>query len=110
MPRVEFEFAQPAASSPAAALLPMVRAASTESSGPPAIRLRRQVPRMTDRDEFVLLLHVAAEIEHALLVQYLYGAYSLDPAEPTQAEWRREIIERTGATPAATEQELGSPL
>jgi hypothetical protein len=95
MPRVEFEFevAPPSASSPAAALLPMVRAASTERTGPPAVRLRRQVPRMTDRDELVLLLHVAAEIEHALLVQYLYAAYSLDPAEPTQHEWRREIVE-----------------
>jgi hypothetical protein len=30
--------------------------------------------------ELVRLLHEASEIEHALLVQYLYGAYSLKPA------------------------------
>ncbi len=29
------------------------------------------------RDYTILLLHVAAEIEHALMVQYLYAAYSL---------------------------------
>ena len=30
--------------------------------------------------ELVRLLREAAEIEHALMVQYLYGAYSLKPA------------------------------
>ncbi len=32
------------------------------------------------RDEAVFWLTVAAEIEHALMVQYLYAAYSLNPA------------------------------
>ena len=36
-------------------------------------------PPLTPRDEAIFLLHVAAEIEHALMVQYLYAAYSLDP-------------------------------
>lgn len=35
-------------------------------------------PRLTPRDEFVFLLHTAAEIEHALLVQYLYAWWSAD--------------------------------
>lgn len=42
----------------------------------PAARLARQAPPMHDRDELIFLLHTAAEIEHMLLVQYLYAAYS----------------------------------
>lgn len=38
--------------------------------------MSRQSPAMADKDEFVFLLHTAAEIEHMLLVQYLYAAYS----------------------------------
>jgi rubrerythrin len=34
-------------------------------------------PPLAPRDEAVFLLTAAAEIEHALLVQYLYGAYSV---------------------------------
>jgi len=30
------------------------------------------------RDEAIFLLHIAGEIEHSLMVQYLYAAYSLD--------------------------------
>lgn len=54
-------------------------------------------PRLAPRDEAVFLLHTAAEIEHALLVQYLYAAYSLGgdhiPAEHVQTVqgWRRQI-------------------
>jgi hypothetical protein len=56
-------------------------------------------------DWTVFLLHTAAEIEHALMVQYLYAAYSLVPADgpfqgnavPENApdlirEWRRTIL------------------
>jgi Ferritin-like len=54
-------------------------------------------------DWAVFLLHAAAEIEHALLVQYLYAAYSLDPAGGTGdqvpagapakvAGWRIKIV------------------
>ncbi|MDJ0600473.1 MAG: ferritin-like domain-containing protein [Crocosphaera sp.] len=34
-------------------------------------------PQLTPRDEATLLLTVGAEVEHALMVQYLYGAYSV---------------------------------
>jgi hypothetical protein len=57
---------------------------------------------LTWRDWAVFLLHTAAEIEHALLVQYLYAAYSLadagflGPAVPSGAgdltkRWRQTI-------------------
>lgn len=44
-------------------------------------------PKLTPRDEAVFLLHTAAEIEHCLLVQYLYAGYTA--AKP---EWRFPII------------------
>jgi len=55
-------------------------------------------------DWAVFLLHTAAEIEHALLVQYLYAAYSLadhdflGPAVPRHPgdvtrKWRQAIVE-----------------
>lgn len=34
-------------------------------------------PPMSRRDEAVCLLHAAAEVEHGLMVQYLFAAYSL---------------------------------
>ena len=37
-------------------------------------------PPLEPRDEAVFLLQVAAEVEHALMAQYLYAAYSLDAA------------------------------
>lgn len=39
--------------------------------------LRRQTPPMAVVDEAIMLLHTAAEIEHGLMVQYLYEAFSL---------------------------------
>jgi hypothetical protein len=44
-------------------------------------------------DWTVFLLHTAAEIEHALLAQYLYAAYSLDRgAGGDVPRWRRTIV------------------
>lgn len=52
------------------------------------------VPPMAPRDEAVFLLHTAAEIEHALMVQYLYAAWSLPPNGPDRVRrWRREILQ-----------------
>jgi hypothetical protein len=65
--------------------------------------------RFTKPDELtwwdwtVFLLHTAAEVEHALMVQYLYAAYSLGeapfqgPNVPTSAQglvasWRGTIV------------------
>jgi hypothetical protein len=41
-----------------------------------------RVKPTSPRDELILLLKLAAEIEHALLVQYLYAMYSIDPDQP----------------------------
>ena len=40
--------------------------------------LLRKRPDMTWRDHLVMLLYFGAEIEHSLMIQYLYAAYSLD--------------------------------
>jgi len=53
--------------------------------------LRRQDPPLLLRDEIIFLLHTAAEIEHALMVQYLYSAFSLPRTGP-QGDWRRTLI------------------
>ncbi|MER6030969.1 ferritin-like domain-containing protein [Streptomyces sp. NPDC001851] len=47
--------------------------------GDEAAPVRRPVlpPEFNWRDYTVLLLHIAAEIEHSLMVQYLFAAYSL---------------------------------
>jgi hypothetical protein len=55
-------------------------------------------PPLAHRDEAVFLLNIAAEVEHSLMVQYLFTAYSL--REPSQfaedkaamiRNWRKEI-------------------
>ena len=53
---------------------------------------------LTAHDEAVFLLHTAAEVEHSLMVQYLYAAYSLGGAQVPEDKkelvnsWRREIL------------------
>jgi hypothetical protein len=56
-------------------------------------------PPLPSRDETIFLLHIAAEVEHALMVQYLYAAYSLKPAteapEDKQAmvkAWKKTLL------------------
>ena len=56
-------------------------------------------PECSWRDYALLLLHVAAEIEHSLMVQYLYAAYTLGgpqvTGEPERARvrsWRDTIL------------------
>lgn len=59
---------------------------------PSRLRLSRQSPPMAIRDEFTLLLHVAAEIEHSLMVQYLYAAFSLPDRSP-QLRWKTAMLQ-----------------
>ncbi len=52
---------------------------------------------LTWRDYLIMLLHTAAELEHSLMVQYLYAAYSLDDKSPGPhrakvAQWRATIL------------------
>ncbi|MGH3937452.1 MAG: ferritin-like domain-containing protein [Pseudonocardiaceae bacterium] len=60
-----------------------------------AIPLTLEVdPPMSPRDEAIFLLHTAAEIEHSLMVQYLYAAWSLPRDVPGRVErWRRKILQ-----------------
>jgi hypothetical protein len=84
-------------------------------------------PELTWWDWAVFLLHTAAEVEHALMTQYLYGAYSLADADfaghavppdaaPRTAAWRNTItaIAREEMAHLLTEQNLlrfiGGPL
>jgi hypothetical protein len=66
-------------------------------------RLRRERPLppkpagITWRDHLILLLHIAAELEHSLMIEYLYAAYSLGgkdapKEEPKVLEWRDAIL------------------
>ena len=55
-------------------------------------------PPLAPRDEAVFLLDIAAEVEHAVMVQYLFAAYSLrDPSQFTDdkaalvRDWRKAI-------------------
>lgn len=51
-------------------------------------------PPMSPRDEAIFLLHTAAEIEHSLMVQYLYASWSLRGDGPENVQrWRRSILE-----------------
>ncbi len=61
------------------------------------------------RDYAIMLLHIAAAIEHALMVQYLYAAYSLGGEQvpmrhrPMVERWRSSIL-------AAAKEEMGHLL
>jgi hypothetical protein len=67
-------------------------------------------PELSPRQNLIFLLQVAAEIEHSLLVQYLYAAYSLKPNVPvpggagvTTSTWKRSLL-------AIAKEEMGHLL
>lgn len=52
-------------------------------------------PELSPRQYLMLLLHIGAELEHALMVEYLYAAYSLEGPEEHQTivlQWRETIL------------------
>ena len=49
-----------------------------------------KIASMTWKDHLSMLLHIAAEIEHSLMVQYLYAAYSLGGEQVPRG--RREMV------------------
>lgn len=57
------------------------------------VTLQRPLPpkpeAMAWRDYLIMLLHIGAELEHALMVQYLYAAYSLNDRTGTPLQRRR---------------------
>ena len=65
---------------------------------------------MTWKDHLVMLLHIGAEIEHSLMVQYLYAAYSLGGEQvlppdrrPMVQRWQEDIL-------AVAREEMGHLL
>ena len=81
-----------------------VRARDAEAGADEVIE---KPPELTWWDWAVFLLHTAAEIEHVLMVQYLYAAYSLrdrdftGPEVPAHAtararRWRATITQIAG--------------
>lgn len=74
-----------------------MRSSTRRSLAPQGAELRLP-PEQSWHDHAVALLHIAAEIEHSLMVQYLYAAYSLGGAElhsdahEQAREWREVIL------------------
>lgn len=66
-------------------------AAGPAAAPPPQLDLD---PAMPPRDRLVYLLHAAAEVEHSLLVEYLYAAWSLraDGSDRVR-RWKRHLLE-----------------
>lgn len=63
---------------------------------------------MAWRDYLILLLHIAAELEHSLMVEYLYAAYSLGGKDARQEE--RKVQEWRDAILTVAREEMGHLL
>ena len=126
----EFEWIDYDVSLPAS-LLPQMRSLAVEQvaapepgapEAPPMARVTVPLPDLraypTPRDRAKILLESAAEIEHALMVQYLYAAYSMkskaDVSEPEQQELLDEDDESGQSWPltllAIAREEMGHLL
>ena len=57
-------------------------------------------------DHLVMLLHVGAEIEHGLMLQYLYAAWSID-VDGAPDEWRRALRGWQNSILAIAKEEMG---
>jgi len=81
---------------------PRERAASPKAQDDEVVTPDRPLPPKPDgmewRDYLIMLLHVGAELEHGLMVQYLYAAYSLDDRAGSSAQrlrvkrWRNLLL------------------
>ncbi len=67
-------------------------AGGAEAAAVPAMTLARQKPPMSPRDELTALLHAAAEVEHSLMVQYLYASFSLPTSNP-MGKWKTKLMQ-----------------
>src|ERR1700757_1582011 len=68
---------------------------------------RRSLPReFSWHDYAVYLLHIAAEIEHALMVQYLYAAYSLGGSE-VPVDQQKEVLSWQQSILGIAKEEMG---
>lgn len=88
MKRARFEFV------PRRRLRPLAEEALTAAKPAPAppLELQRQDPPLSDADEVLMLLQTASQVEHSLLAEYLYAAYSLKPEAYPQWSWRERIV------------------
>ena len=64
---------------------------------------------MTWHDQLILLLHLGAAFEHALMVQYLFAAYSLG-SKPVHSEYHRKVKEWQESILAVAREEMGHLL
>jgi hypothetical protein len=67
------------------------------------------LPHLTanDHQQLVGLLHVASSIEHSLMVQYLFAAYSLDPDQGDDDEERQMIADWQSLILSVAKEEMG---
>jgi Ferritin-like len=61
------------------------------------------------RDYLIMLLHIGAELEHGLMVQYLYAAYSLDD-QTGSARQRKKVREWRDLLLTVAKEEMGHLL
>lgn len=59
------------------------------------------------RERAIYLLHVGAEVEHALMVQYLYAAYSLGGPHLKQPALRKKVMGWRSVITEIARQEMG---
>jgi hypothetical protein len=65
-------------------------------------------PPLSPLDEVIFLLNIAAEIEHSLMVQYLFAAYSLKPADQVTEEDRKALLRQSrGQIITVAREEMG---
>src|SRR5947208_12215392 len=64
-------------------------------------------PPLSPHDEAVFLLNIAAEVEHALMVQYLFAAYSLQDASRFPAAQAALLRAWRGALATVAREEMG---
>lgn len=78
-----------------------------DSGGKAGLNLEELKPEaMTWHDYIILLLQVGAELEHGLMVQYLYGAYSLGGSQVPD-EHRKKVQEWQASILAVAREEMG---
>ena len=73
-----------------------------------AVGLPPKPEEMSWRDYLIMLLHIAAELEHSLMVEYLYAAYSL--GGPGAAKHARQVREWRDAILTIAREEMGHLL
>ncbi len=67
-------------------------------------------PELNWRDYLVMLLHVGAEVEHALMVEYLYAAYSLGGSQVSSPGSRDIVLDWRTSILTVAKEEMGHLL